>query len=82
MRMNAFFSILGVLGRAAELPSVGLARSGPFRPMSMPVPMPVPVPVPMPVPVPLPGQTLSSRPPQPGWDPHLLVQNLFGKVSS
>ena len=70
MRMNAFFSILGVLGRAAELPSVGLARSGPFRPMSMPVPMPVPVP--------LPGQTLSSRPPQPGWDPHLLVQNLFG----
>ena len=72
MRMNAFFSILGVLGRAAELPSVGLARSGPFRPMSVPVPMPVPVPVPVP------GQTLSSRPPQPGWDPHLLVQNLFG----
>ena len=68
MRMNAFFSILGVLGRAAELPSVGLARSGPFRPMSVPVPVPVPVP----------GQTLSSRPPQPGWDPHLLVQNLFG----
>ena len=62
MRMNAFFSILGVLGRAAELPSVGLARSGPFRPMSVPVPMPVP------------GQTLSSRPPQPGWDPHLLVR--------
>ena len=76
MRMNAFFSILGVLGRAAELPSVGLARSGPFRPM----PMSVPVPVPMPVPVP--GQTLSSRPPQPGWDPHLHVQNLFGSVSS
>ena len=68
MRMNAFFSILGVLGRAAELPSVGLAHSGPFRPMSVPVPVPVPVP----------GQTLSSRPPQPGWDPHLLVQNLFG----
>ena len=69
MRMNAFFSILGVLGRAAELPSVGLAHSGPFRPMSVPVPMPVPLPVP--------GQTLSSRPPQTGWDPHLLVQNLF-----
>ena len=74
MRMNAFFSILGVLGRAAELPLVGLARSGPFRPMPMSVPVPVPVPVP--------GQTLSSRPPQPGWDRHLLVQNLFGSVSS
>ena len=78
MRMNAFFSILGVLGRAAELPSVGLARSGPFRPMSVPMPLPVPVPVP----VPEPGQTLSSRPPQPGLDRHLLVQNLFGSVSS